>query len=82
MADPTTKAEALQQANEELLARIPAVAKLAGVASLTSPTGEAVALQPDALASVISQQQMVDGALQSTRGGGGGLAFSRAVLRR
>lgn len=82
MVDPTTKAEALQQANEALLARIPAVAKVAGLASLTSTTGEAFTIAPGALAQVIAEQQMVDGALQSTRGGGGGLAFSRAVLRR
>mgnify|MGYP000196224396 FL=1 len=82
MADPTTKAEAMEQAKAALLARIPAVAKLAGVVSLTSPTGESFTLAPDALAQVVAQQQMVDSGLQGERSGSGGLSYSRARLRR
>ncbi len=80
MADPTTKTEALQQANSALLKRIPAVAALAGVTSMTSPSGEAISLDPDALEATLAKQQLVESSLRNQSGGG--IAYSRVRLRR
>lgn len=76
---PTTITEAMQQAREALLERIPAVAKTSGITSLTSPGGESMALAPDALMQVYRAAQLAEAAARPSFGG---IQFSRAVLRR
>lgn len=76
---PTTITEAMQQARDALLERIPAVAKTSGLTSLTSPGGESMGLAPNALAQVYQDAQLAEAA---ARPASGGIQFSRAVLRR